>query len=298
MYRTTKKILLCITALILLFGMLVGAAALFGINLNFYNGPYADNSLDQLSSSDINYYVDAVDENSDIKLEVIKAVSDTFRTVIQIKVTGRLSGRGSPDISSSDVFLTDEYGQKYEVDTLGAGNEYELAIADVCPIVFNDGPKTKCNMTLVINKINGIDGPWHVEFELSPNVDTKHFLSNTAFKFENGTDLMITDITCYLTSVCVEGSYKKFIGNESTDRRPSVPYSIILYVDGRKHTSIREGVVDFKTFYATYEPININLDSKVELEFQLDRIPGEDGMDHPDENNIIRKQINLISTDN
>jgi len=254
-------------------------------------------SLDQFLPTNINYYEGKTNESSGIMLELTSAVSDISKTLLQIRVTGILSGRGFPDISPIDIFLIGESGHDYLAVAVGGGTYYENTtydIEDLCLIEFVGGLTTESNMTLTIKKINGIEGNWTVEFVLLPYAEIIHFESDTNYVFENGTDLTVTDVTCCLTDIRIEGRYNIFIGNEQSTDRPSVLWNTILYIDGVEHKSIQQGVSEFNTFNATFEPQRLSVDSVVELEIQLDRIIGTDNLYHPDPNNIIRKQLYLI----
>jgi hypothetical protein len=210
-------------------------------------------------------------------------------------VTGKSSGVGIPDIHPSNISLTDEYGRIYKMKSISPGDIIKGSEAiDAGCIEFIGGPELKSKMALVVNRINNVEGKWNLEFEMTPHVEVSHFKSDAKYEFENGTELTVTDVTSYLTNTYIQAKYDVFINSISSGRSPSVPYNIDLHVDGKKYRSIQSGVVDYISLYATFEPISISLDSKVELEFQLGMILGDDGLPHPNPDNIIRKQIILV----
>lgn len=302
--KAKKRIFLiaAVFAIFLIGSLAVNAESVYSFFSKVFTFGYVDSGIEQLSSSDINSYTDVKVVASDIELEVTNAVSDTNSTIIQLKATGlHLSETSILEILPSDIELYDEYGEKYELDNIGSGSylEGKTYDVDVCPVVFEGGPIKKCKMKLCVSKINGILGNWVLEFEIEPNTEVQHFISETNYKFENGTEMTVTNASFYLTRTVIEGRYDKYIddnssyvGDYSYYRKPSVVNTAILYVDGKEVEMIRYAS-DHETFYITFPPVDPN--SKIELELQLDRILSEDGnVDHPDYDNIIRKQINLI----
>lgn len=306
--KKVKKRILLVAATLMVFlvvGITANASSIYSFFSQIFTFGYVDPGVEQLSSSDIYTYTDVNVNANDIKLEATHAVSDTYRTIIQLKATGlHLSGTGILEILPQDISLYDESGKQYELDSISSG-AYEKGKTydtDVCPAVFEGGPTKKSKMKLYVSKINGITGKWALEFEITPNTDVEEFTSDTNYKFNNGTEITLTDCSAYLTRTVVEGRYDEFIEGNRVDvgeysyiSRPSTINTAILYVNGKEVEQIAYGS-DLETFYITFAPINtIVSDSKIELELQLDYVLDDDGVNsHPDPNNILRKEIKLI----
>lgn len=273
---------------LLLGGIAVNASTVYEFIYGIFTFGYVDHGLEQLTSSDVNTYSNINSESNDINLEVTNAVSDTYMTIIQLRATGKsLFGNGILDILPTDIKLYDENGKKYELDNIGSGSyiEGKTYEADVCPAVFEGGPDKKCKMTLYVSMINGIVGNWTLNFDVTPNTNSKHFDNKTKYEFKNGTVMTITDVDFYQTRTVVEGRYDNYIDKNKT----SVVYNALLYVNNKKYELIRYGS-DHEKFYFTFPPVDNK--SNMYLEIQLGYLISDDGLnDEPDKDNILRNQI-------
>ena len=284
-------------------GIIANAEPVRRIFTQLFTTGFADKRFEGLPESEINSYTDIKTTENNLQLEVVRVVSDTLRTVIQLKATGSpLSGIGILQLEGgNDIGLIDESGKSYRLENVSAGSytegiEYTY---DVCPVIFAGGPTEKCEMTLYVRKMNGVSGNWNLTFEVDPNLEAKHFKINETYKFKNGTELTATDVTCYLTQTVLKGEYNNYIEDyyvdrESPPKRPSAINNVILYVDGKKYEESGHGSNE-ADFVINFDPDIIDSESKIELEFQMDYIRNENGNGfHPDYANSLKKQIYLI----
>lgn len=259
-----------------MFKLNIGIAALIGLIILstgvmavstyiFDKGPIDQGLVKAEEDGKVNYLnCSASDKN--IKVTVIGAISDEIRTVVQVDVSGKLSGKGVPELNG--IQLLDEEGNEYHVTNWGSGlSDNSKKLSEQTNIEFKGGPTKKATLTLKLRSINSVSGYWEIKFPVEANPLKEQVLNNSVKN--DGNTLKVKKVKFSATLIEIDGSLesnswikKAILSNGKT----SVEWS-----SGQKYLG------DMKLFFPPIEQTNklsitviLNDSNQTKLDMPLD----------------------------
>lgn len=198
-----------------------------------------------------------------ISLSAKGIISDETRTVIQVAVEGKLSGKGIPELR--EISLHDKDGVYYDTYTRGGGGEESSSkkLSEETRVEFEGGPTKDTILTLNIKSINGINGDWLLKIPVK-SLKTNKKIINKKIK-QNNYIININSVTFAATQTIIEGT----IENTKTNLKPIYKVSISNGTSMINRMSGQEGFINDKklNFITRFEPLDLknNVNLKIEL---------------------------------
>ncbi|QAA34401.1 DUF4179 domain-containing protein [Clostridium manihotivorum] len=169
--------------------------------LPIFKSVFADEGVLKAQVNNKSQLVDKSVEAGKVTVSLKGVVADGIRTVLSIKIDGdRIDFK---NLKLEGVYLVDSTGKKYEVSHYGQGeliknqNHYETTME------FNGSPSKETKLKLNISKINHIDGPWNIEFNVIPTLPKSY---NSSSNYSDGKiTLEVSKATFSSTYTVIEG---------------------------------------------------------------------------------------------
>jgi hypothetical protein len=247
-------VILSLIFIIGIFTLTTGAIAVF----KMFTVGYSDPGLDNLRQGQYNSFQSLSCKSNGITLYAKAIVSDTSRTVVQIQVTGKLSGNGIPDLSG--ITLEDKEGNSYLLSKWGSGESNSNANFDQTSIEFNGGPEKETIVALSISKINGVDGNWLINIPIKPVTSEGTFNCNVIYNFDDGISFKIDKVTFTATQTTFHGTYSNYFRIDGYG-----PIHSTLLIDNKNKIDQIQYGGNSKEFTITTPPVNKN--DKISLKF-------------------------------
>ena len=192
-------------------------------------------------------------ESNGIKVEIAGTVSDTNRTVFEVRIYG-INNSDHELINLKNMKLTDDDGNKYQFFQSGSGTQ---PIKDVIvnSLEFHGGPGKDTNLYLSFDGVDNVEGSWSFKI---PVRYFKEKIYTTNIKYETDDEVwIINKISIYSSITVVEGIVEK-----------TRDWNFLLELsDNEKIYKGWLGVVPDRKFPTSFkydlEPMNINNDIKL-----------------------------------
>ncbi len=181
------------------------------------------------------------------------------------------------------VQLYDRFGILYPYESAqSVGSSDNDTVAEV--LTFMGSPTSPTSMHLFIRSVNGVDGAWDMEFDVTPQ-ENRQYGCDTVYTFSNGTKVQITDVEMYASRAVVKGEYlnykadanENFVidGVEHDDSERNSIFGCSLYAEGKAY-EMRQLSTDYNIVELQFEPVYGDFDT-LELEIGFGRRLSSDG---------------------
>jgi len=144
-------------------------------------------------------------ESNGITVEISGTVSDSNRTVFEMKVYGLNQNVNEP-ISLENIKLADEDGNNYQFHQCGADGEPVENVV-INSLEFYGGPGKDTNLYLSFDGVDDINGNWNFK------IPVKYFeekIYETNIKYETDNEIwIINKISLYSSKTIIEGTIEK-----------------------------------------------------------------------------------------
>ncbi len=144
-------------------------------------------------------------ESNGIRVEIAGTVSDTKRTVFEVRIYG-LSNSDNKLVNLKNTKLIDDDGNKYQFFQSGSGSQ-PVKYAIVNSLEFHGGPGKDTNLYLSFDGVDNVEGSWSFKI---PVTYYKEKIYTTNIKYEVDDEVwIINKISCYSSVTVVEGIIEK-----------------------------------------------------------------------------------------
>lgn len=139
--------------------------------------------------------------DNDITVIIKGVVADGIRTVISIEFAS--DKINLQPISLSKIVLSDSYNTNYTLSQYGQGKINSNSTIYSTSIEFNQSCLKSTTLKLSINEINGIQGNWAIDFDVTPTL-VEVYNSNSIYE-DNNINIKINKVYFSSTYTIVEG---------------------------------------------------------------------------------------------